>query len=126
MARALLREESTVTVKEADLGLAIAPDAEASYVIRQLTVGKIRDINQRHTRTRRGREVTDTDAVNRDLLDYVIVSWSGVTNGTGAPAPCDSAHKLLLPLDVQVGLLDRAQVGLPTEADRQDSFRPTS
>ncbi len=126
MARHLLNDD-VFAVKETDLELDIKPDAEAVYYLRPLTVEVVRQASKDHTtvtfsrRTHKREEETDHLAVNNALVDYAITRWEGVRNGAD-PAPCDLAHKLKLPIDVQRALIERAQVG-QTAADQEASFR---
>lgn len=129
MARQLLQEDNVFPVRESELELTIPPDPDAIYYLRALTREVSRAIVKRHTRqvpnrrTHQKDDVTDVYTVSDDLLDYAIVKWDGVTNGTGGPAPCDLEHKLKLPVEVQTALIDRAQVG---GGDLSASFRRSS
>lgn len=131
MARKLLQETQLLIVRETELQLSFKPDDEAVYHLRPLTSSKAREISQAHTsqvfnrRTHKAEDVPDVKAINEAMLDYVIAKWEGVTNGTGASAPCDGEHKLKLPIDLQVALIDRAQMG-DDAAQRDASFRPAS
>lgn len=119
MARSLLVPDEEFPVRETDLTLDLTADPEAVYWLRPITVAKARELNDANTpmqfdkRTHQKVEVRDRDtrdAVNNAHLDYAIARWEGVMD-KGQPAPCDLAHKLLLPLAVQVALVERAQVG---------------
>lgn len=130
MARHLLQEENVFPVRESELELSIEPDPDAVYYLRPLTRDATREIAKKHTRqvvnrrTHMKDDVTDSEAVGDEVLDRTIVKWEGVTNGDGKPAPCDLAHKMKLPVVVQMALIDRASVGEDT--DTKASFRPTS
>lgn len=125
MARQLLREDAVFPVRETDLELAIPPDPEAVYWLRPITTDVARSITRKHTqkvpnrRTHQREEETNRIAVNDDLLDHAIARWEGVFDN-GQPAACDLVHKLLLPVDVQSALLERAQVG---GGEKTASFR---
>lgn len=125
MSRKLISEDAVFPVRETELELSIPMDPEAVYYLRPLTVEAARSITKQHTRqipnrrTHQKDDKLDQIAAQDALLDYVIVKWEGVSNGTDK-APCDLAHKLKLPIDIQVALLDRAQIG---EADKAQSFR---
>ena len=125
MARKLLVEDEVFPVRESELELTIPIDAEAVYYLRPLTLDTARRVSNAHTRlvpnrrTHQRDEVTDKVAINNELLDYTIVKWEGVSNHS-EKAPCDLAHKLLLPVEVQAALIERAQTG---EADTAKSFR---
>lgn len=125
MARQLLREDAVFAVRETELELAIPPDPDAVYYLRPITTDVARSLTRKHTqklpdrRTHQRYEETDRVAVNDGLLDHAIAKWEGVWDN-GQPAPCDLAHKLLLPVDVQSALLERAQVG---GGDKTASFR---
>lgn len=128
MARALLREDDIFPVKETDLDLSIPADPDAVYYLRPITAEVARAITRKHTkpvpnrRTHQREDVTDRPAVNDDLIDHAIARWEGVSD-KGELAPCDLAHKLLLPVDVQSALLERAQVG---GADKTATFRQSA
>lgn len=117
-----------MVVKETDLDLSIAADPEASYTLRPLTVSKVREIAASFTRQEfdkrmhRKVSVSDDVAINDALLDYAIENWAGVSNGAN-PAPCDLAHKLQLPVEVQRAIIERAQVGESSAEVRAQSFR---
>jgi hypothetical protein len=125
MARVLL-EDSTFEVKETDLDLDIAPDPDAVYVLRSLTVAKAREIGKKHTRQEFDRsqhrkvDVVDAEAVNDAIIDHILADWRGV--GSDGKAPCTKENKLKLPVPVQKALLERAQVGDSAEV-RAASFR---
>lgn len=130
MARKLLQEDQFIPVKETDLQLSFKPDVEAVYHLRPLTSNKAREIANAHTahvfsrRTHKQEDVPDVKAINEATLDYVIAKWDGVTNGTGAAAPCDLEHKIKLPIDLQVALIDRAQIGDDAEQQAASFRRP--
>jgi len=127
MARHLLDDTDVFPVHEKDLDLTIEPDPHAVYHVRTITTEKGREILKRHTRqvpnrqTHRKDDVTDNAAATNEMLDYAIAKWEHVQNGSD-PAPCDLAHKLRLPPEVQAGILQMAQVGR-SEDDRRASFR---
>lgn len=131
MARKLLQEDAPFPVKETDLDLNIAPDPDAVYWLRPVTREKARELRKRHTsqvpnrRTHQMDAVVNDDGIDDALLDYIIDRWEGVTNGNGGPAPCDLAHKMKLPMQVQGALLARAVEG-GEPADQTASFRKTS
>jgi hypothetical protein len=107
-------------------------DKETVYTLRRLTREKHREIVKANTervinkRTHQREERTDWAAVTDDLIDYVLVAWSGVLY-QGQPAPCDREHKMLLDAPTSDGLLERAGLneitaGANPEA-REASFR---
>ena len=125
MARNLLTPDEVFQVRETDLDLDITPDPEAVYWLRPITTDVARRFTKKHTqkvpnrRTHQRDEETNKIAVNDDLLDHAIARWEGVSDN-GQPAPCDLAHKLMLPVDVQRAILELAQVG---GGDKSASFR---
>ena len=127
MARSLLHHDAVFPVTEQELELSIPVDKDAVYHLRVITTETGREILKRHTykkpnkHTHKMDDITDNEAASNDMLDYCIVRWDGVKNGAD-PAPCDLAHKLLLPVEVQVALVQIAQVG-PTQAEQVASFR---
>jgi hypothetical protein len=88
-------------------------DKDTSYTLRTLTRDKHREIQKANTekvinkRTHQREDRVDWSAVTDDLIDYVIVAWTGILIG-GKPAPCDRAHKLLLDTPTVDAMLERA------------------
>lgn len=127
MARALLQDGQVVRVTETELDLSIPADPDAVYYLRPLTVQRVRALVEQHTtyefdkRTRKRVGVPHEEGINDALLDYAIERWEGVANGA-TPAPCDLAHKLQLPIEVQRALIERAQIGQGSAEVRAQSF----
>lgn len=64
---------------------------------RQMTPSKFQKITNRHTRTIRGVEKVDTDAIAFDIFDYKIVSWEGdITDLAGKELACTTESKKLI------------------------------
>lgn len=95
MALQLLNVSTTITVRDADLEDVAHGDPDTRYTIRQITPAQNREVAKRHTVTRRTGPETDYQAVLDDLLDLVLVDWSGIEDG-GVPMPCTREHKLRL------------------------------
>lgn len=129
MSRQLLGRDVLVPIPESALGLR-DPDPEAVYHIRIITSDIARELSGRHTkrvpnpRTQRMEDETDFAGLQEAFLDHVIGDWTGV-HDQGQPAPCDLAHKRKLPIDVQVALIERARMGVPTADAQAASFRGT-
>lgn len=127
MSRQLLVTDAEFPVKERELELAMEVDEDATYYLRPLTAETARAIFKKHARkvpnprTHQTDEVVDRVAAQVDLYDYCLVRWEGVLD-KGKPAPCDLAHKLQLPMALQAALLERAQIGQVTAAERAASF----
>jgi hypothetical protein len=127
MARHLLQDEP-FPVRETDLALGIPADPDAVYWLRPMTRDASREMRKRNTkqvpnrRTHQLESKVSDEQLDDDILDYIIVKWEGVTNGNGGPAPCDLAHKVKLPLEVQGALLARAVEG-GEPPDSTASFR---
>lgn len=131
MARSLLNDGEVFPVREADLELTITADKDAVYYLSPITVEKYRSIAKSHTRQvinkrlHRKEDEIDREGLQSALLDAAIVKWEGVFDH-GKSAPCDLAHKLRLPAEVQASLIDMAQSGQQTPEARADSFREPS
>jgi len=130
MARRLIADGDLIPVTETELGIR-TPDPDAVYTLRPITTAVARDVTAKHTRkvpnarTHRLEDVPDQNAINDAFLDHAIASWTGVI-ADGSPSPCDLAHKLQLPIDVQVAILERAQMGLVTPEAQAASFRESA
>ena len=115
-------------IKDSDL----VPDGdkETVYKIRHITIEKNREVVKRHTRkvpnrrTHTQDSVTDYEAVGDELLDYVLVDWSGVVSD-GTPLPCTTDNKLLLDGVRRAALLEKAGMNEVQAAPerRAESFR---
>jgi hypothetical protein len=128
MARSLLQLDAVVAVKETELALGMPADPDVTYYLRPITVAKGREISALHTTTEFNRvthrkdRTTDEHATLDALLEYCLVKWDGIKNGSD-PAPCDPEHIKMLPAEVQLALVSRAQQGQVTPAEREASFR---
>lgn len=113
MAIELNREDAEITVCDKDLSGVADGDPDVSYTIRKLTQPIHRKILKQHTSHEfvRGvgrQEKFDAQAITDDLLDYVLVGWSGVLL-KGEPAPCTRDWKLNgLDVDRKRALIDKA------------------
>lgn len=121
-----LLEPGTFDVRETELEtLECVPDPDAVYTLRSLSVAVAREIGKRHTRlefdpkTHRKVEIVNGEAVNDDVVDYIIAGWTGIAGDV----PCTKENKLKLPVPVQKALLERAQVGEGSAEARAASFR---
>lgn len=127
MARQLLND-AAFPVKERDLELGIPIDEDASYWLRPLTVEKLREFTKANTRqvpnkrTHQKDDIVDQIAASNEALDYVIERWEGVKLD-GAAAPCTLEYKLRLPMEVQMALVQAAQIGQVTPEAKAESFR---
>jgi len=88
---------------------------ESVLVLRRLDEPALKEIRKRHTRKQTEFvnhrpvrvEVTDEDAVNADVLDYVIVGWRNVRHPvTKAEVPCTRENKLRLPGKAKLRVLN--------------------
>lgn len=127
MALELTNDGDTITVTDESLGVANGtPDV--TYTLRLLTRKVYREIAARHTRkvpdrrTRQMSDDTDFEAVGEDLLDYVLVGWSGV-NLKGEPAPCERDLKLKLDGTRTQAILEVAGMSRVQVSSPQESFR---
>lgn len=98
----LVRDEGErIEVKDDELEGVEDGDPGTTYVVRPLTQRVIDEIRQRHTRqvinkiTHRKDAVTDDRAMAEDLLDYLLMDWSGVLfKTTRQPVPCTKDYKV--------------------------------
>lgn len=100
MALQLTGDGDQITVADLDLG-AMNPDPEAAYTVALLTREAYKRIFRANTKkqvnpeSRRLEDVTDMPGVMEDLLDAVLVGWTGILAG-GVEAPCVRENKLKL------------------------------
>lgn len=132
MARALINESTSEWVKETDL-IGKDGDEEARYEIRPISVDRYTEFQKRCTsrvpnRSSRAMEdVVDHQKLRDLVLDFVLIGWEGILDGT-TPAPCsDLAKKKMLPGVVISAIADHATQGGAgrTAEERAASFRPT-
>jgi hypothetical protein len=130
MARALLTD-TAFPVHETELDLAMPADPDAVYWLRAITSEVAREHFEKFTkrvpnpRTHQREPVTDRPALQDALLDYCLVRWEGISNGSAA-APCDLEHKRKLPILLQAALVERAQIGQVTPEQQAASFRESA
>ncbi len=130
MALELLTADDRITVLDTDLDEVTDPDTEASYVLRPLSPEESRKIRKRHTTfvvnktTHTKDPKVDDDAFADDLIDYVLVDWTGFV-AQGQPLPCERVYKLRLDFVRKAALL-RLAGGNRTARDPEqhaESFR---
>jgi len=70
-------------------------------------------IEKKHTKNIKNRKTgavtveIDNNAVNADLLDYIICDWSGIQSPTTkTDVPCTKENKLRLPSNIKVQVLE--------------------
>ncbi len=68
--------------------------------IRPWTPAKYNELRKKHTKYQRimGQRVEEVDeeALNNDMIDYIIEDWEGIGLANGEPAPCTREMKLKL------------------------------
>jgi len=130
MALELLDENDRIEVKDSELEDVNDPDQDAAYTLRPISTTKQREITKRHTdhvlnrHTGRKEPKVDGDKVADDLLDFALVSWSGIVH-KGKSLPCEREYKLQLDAVRKSGLLIIAGLNR-TEREAQakaESFR---
>lgn len=125
MSLQLLEEDKRIEVIDSALPDVTDGDPETVYTVRQIPPEVNRSLGKRHTttpinrRTGQRETVVDHEALLDDLVDYAIVSWSGILL-KGEPAPCTRENKLLLDFTRKTGLLSVAGLN---QVNREDSFR---
>ena len=88
---------------------------ESKIFYRRFSKDKYEEITQRYTQQtgtdRQGKPTyhTDDQAVNDDLLDYIIVDWENVKHPkTKEDVECSKKNKMALPGNVKLQLIDKA------------------
>lgn len=124
MAVSLLEDGQTVDVRDADL--IEGGDKETVFTLRKITPEKQRELRKRHTRPgnyRRHESIND-EALQDDLIDYIVAAWSGVVS-SGQVVPCERAYKLRLDVVRKSAMLERAVIAEVVEVEeaRDKSFR---
>jgi hypothetical protein len=84
---------------------------DSVFNLRRFDSEVYRKIKQKHTKKyfRRGQQIVeiDEDAINDDLLDYMIIGWGIVKHPvTGEKTICTRENKLRLPGSVKVELVE--------------------
>jgi hypothetical protein len=133
MALQLMSEGDRITVCETDLPGIMQPDPEVSYTIQKMLPTEHRQLVKQHTRQEfvrgQGRvDITNTDALMDDMLDRVLVGWSGILL-QGQPAPCTRDLKVRgLDWERKKAILDKAGANeIAREPERRaESFPPTA
>lgn len=88
---------------------------ESKIFYRRFSKDKYEEITKRYTEQtgadRQGKPAyyTDDQAVNDDLLDYIIMDWENVKHPTTKEdVECSKKNKLALPGNVKLQLIDKA------------------
>lgn len=136
MALALLDDDNTIEVRDADLGLD-GGDEETVYTLRVVSPQVIKRLRAANTKPRptggRGMEpVLNTDKFGEELWDYVLKSWTGPTwkgQSIGADDMVQTSGgpvkaKTQLDGSRKAALLERA--GANEVVTDADSFRPSA
>lgn len=124
----LAREAETFTVADVDLPVPNG-DRDVVYTLRPLTRSVRRNVTDKHTRSKPNPQtgrmdlITDGDAVTDDIIDHVLMDWTGILCD-GQPAPCTRENKVQLDPVRLRALIERAGM---TQAAREvavaESFR---
>lgn len=129
MALKLLKDDDEFTVKDTDL--VANGDPETSYGLRHITLDKHREFVKQRTkqvpnrRTHQFDKDIDWDAVSDDVFDYVLTSWTGITD-EGAAVPCEWEYKKRLDGVRRIAIMEKAGMNeiQQIREHRADSFRP--
>lgn len=128
MAVQLLDDEKRIEIADSALEGVTGGDPETTYVVRQIPPAVNREIAKRHTKptvnraTGQREQIADHTAILDDMLDYALVSWSGIQL-KGVDAPCTRDNKLLLDHTRKVALIGLAGLNEVKAHDKADSFR---
>ena len=135
MAVEVRRVGDVVEVSDADLDGVDGGDQETSYQLRTITADKIRELQAPYLKQRFNKRThkledvplsrEDESSFAADILDYVILDWSGIVY-QGQPLACIREHKVLLDMPRRTALLEVAglnKAGAAAEVAREESFR---
>jgi len=130
MAVQLLDSDDRIAVKDSELTGVTDGDPETTYLIRPIAVDDHRRIVKAHTtdvvnrRTHQKEPQVDWAAVNDDILDFVLVDWTGI-HLKGQPVACSREYKLKLDGVRRQALADVAGMNQIARAPevRAESFR---
>jgi hypothetical protein len=127
MAITLIRSGKTITIRDDELDGITSGDPETTYTVRQIEPERMREIRKRNTKfvaTRQGREEkVDADALLDDIVDEVLVAWTGILDN-GQPAELTRDHKLLLDYPRKMALIGVAGTNeIQRQAEKEQSFR---
>lgn len=101
MAVQLIDPDDRIPVKDSELPGVANGDPGTTYTLRPISVNDHRRLSKENTKTainrqtHMGEAVIDYEALNDDILDFVLLDWSGILL-KGQPAPCIREHKLRL------------------------------
>ena len=126
----LIDHEDRLTVLDSELPGIVNGDSETTYTLRPISVEDHRRLRTQNTtsvpnpRTQAKESVVQLEALNDDLLDFVLQDWSGILL-KGQPAPCTRELKLKLDGARRVALCDLAGMNRIARAPevRAESFR---
>jgi hypothetical protein len=127
----LLSPDTLLEVRDVDLPDVASPCEDVTYTVRQMSPAIAREMAKKHTKrrpnstTHRMEEILDREALGEDVIDYVLVNWTGVLMPDGTPAPCTAEHKSQgLDGARKIALANIAGSNAVREAEaRADSFR---
>ncbi len=122
--------DARITVRDADLAGIVNGDPDTTYTIRPISIEQHRGLVKKNTAQVIDRRLqaqvpqVDSAAVSDDVLDYVLVEWSGLLF-RGEPVPCERAYKLKLDYVRKSALCDLAGMNQIVRAPevRAESFR---
>jgi hypothetical protein len=121
----LLSESDQVQVRDSDI--VQGGDLTVVYTVRKITPEKQRELVKRHTRAGNNRrpETVNLEELQEDQIDYALVAWSGVVDGT-APAECSRENKLRMDMARRYALIERAGMAEVIAETKAESFRGAS
>ncbi len=110
------------------------PIGDATIYCRRMSEDVLKDIDRKYRVRRRdgqGRpyfEIDDSRAEERtaEIWDYIITDWVNVVHPvTGAPVPCDAAHKVKLSGDTYDRISEKLRQGAAPPDPTTASGRPS-
>ena len=102
-------------------------NGDSKIYYRRLPASEVTRIEKKWT-TKKGRNArtgepiieTDLEQFNNDLIDYLIIDWSGIKDANDKDVPCTKDMKLLLPSEVRRELIDLAGAKAPVQDDEEE------
>jgi hypothetical protein len=133
VARALINENAPEWVAETDL-MGKDGDPDAKYLIKPIGVDRYTEFEKRCTKrtpnkhSRAMEDVVDRETLRDMVLDFVLIGWEGILDGT-TPVPCEGVERKKKLPGIIIGMIvERATQGGggKTAEQRAESFRPVA
>lgn len=138
MALRILDDDDELTIKDSEL--VDGGDTDTNYTVRVLPsplMAKIKkDVSKKKKHGMIVNEAEESEALTRAVIDYMLVSWSGVVRGDGTPVDPNevlntkagpmAAKYVAIDQERYLALLNRVTKNEVLAAERKEAtFRPT-